>query len=221
MGQAPATGRLSLRTVPRNFPGRSGAVDDQVCLVSPETAAASALDGRDHRSTHARRPIPVGGPPRGADAECRAHRRAADRRRARRRSSKARTSSESLPLRPPREDHVLPVLLKLGRRRLDRRDPPRRSSCAPAPQQPPSHQPVLLRARSTRPTPIARKAAHDSSERLHGEHAIVAGRNYGQGSSREHAALAPAYLGTPRRARAGLRPDPHAEPRQLRCGSLW
>ena len=45
MGQAPATGRLSLRTVPRNFPGRSGTPDDQVCLVSPETAAASALRG--------------------------------------------------------------------------------------------------------------------------------------------------------------------------------
>ena len=45
MGQAPATGRLSLRTVPRNFPGRSGTREDQVCLVSPETAAASALTG--------------------------------------------------------------------------------------------------------------------------------------------------------------------------------
>ncbi len=45
MGQAPATGKLSLRTVPRNFPGRSGTRDDQVCLVSPETAAASALTG--------------------------------------------------------------------------------------------------------------------------------------------------------------------------------
>lgn len=45
MGQAPATGKLSLRTVPRNFPGRSGTRDDKVCLVSPETAAASALRG--------------------------------------------------------------------------------------------------------------------------------------------------------------------------------
>lgn len=45
MGQAPATGKLSLRTVPRNFPGRSGTSDDQVALVSPETAAASALTG--------------------------------------------------------------------------------------------------------------------------------------------------------------------------------
>jgi aconitate hydratase len=45
MGQAPATHELSLRTVPRNFPGRSGTREDKVCLVSPETATASALTG--------------------------------------------------------------------------------------------------------------------------------------------------------------------------------
>ncbi len=45
MGQAPATGKISLRTVPRNFPGRSGTKEDQVYLCSPETACASALTG--------------------------------------------------------------------------------------------------------------------------------------------------------------------------------
>lgn len=45
MGQAPASGRISLRTVPRNFPGRSGTKEDAVYLCSPETAAASALMG--------------------------------------------------------------------------------------------------------------------------------------------------------------------------------
>ncbi|MGK2906257.1 MAG: aconitate hydratase [Desulfuromonadales bacterium] len=45
MGQAPGTGQVSLRTFPRNFPGRSGTKDDQVYLCSPETAAASALTG--------------------------------------------------------------------------------------------------------------------------------------------------------------------------------
>jgi aconitate hydratase len=45
MGQAPATGKNSLRTVPRNFPGRSGTKEDAVYLCSPETAAASALKG--------------------------------------------------------------------------------------------------------------------------------------------------------------------------------
>lgn len=45
MGQAPATEKNSLRTVPRNFPGRSGTKEDAVYLCSPETAAASALKG--------------------------------------------------------------------------------------------------------------------------------------------------------------------------------
>src|SRR3954467_8000758 len=45
MGQAPASGRNSLRTVPRNFPGRSGTREDSVFLCSPETATASALAG--------------------------------------------------------------------------------------------------------------------------------------------------------------------------------
>ncbi len=45
MGQAPGTGQISLRTFPRNFPGRSGTKDDRVYLCSPETAAAAALKG--------------------------------------------------------------------------------------------------------------------------------------------------------------------------------
>lgn len=45
MGQAPATEKNSLRTVPRNFPGRSGTKEDAVYLCSPETAAASAITG--------------------------------------------------------------------------------------------------------------------------------------------------------------------------------
>ncbi|MBN2125819.1 MAG: aconitate hydratase [Deltaproteobacteria bacterium] len=45
MGQAPGTGHVSLRTFPRNFPGRSGTEEDRVYLCSPETAAAAALRG--------------------------------------------------------------------------------------------------------------------------------------------------------------------------------
>jgi len=45
MGQAPASGHNSLRTVPRNFAGRSGTQQDRVFLCSPETATASALRG--------------------------------------------------------------------------------------------------------------------------------------------------------------------------------
>lgn len=45
MGQSPNSGGVSLRTFNRNFEGRSGTADAQVYLVSPETAAASALAG--------------------------------------------------------------------------------------------------------------------------------------------------------------------------------
>ena len=52
MGQAPASGTVSLRTFPRNFPGRSGTKDDRVYLCSPETVVAAGIFGeiRDPRS---------------------------------------------------------------------------------------------------------------------------------------------------------------------------
>jgi aconitate hydratase len=46
MGFSPADGVVSLRTFNRNFPGRSGTRGDKVYLVSPETAVASVLTGR-------------------------------------------------------------------------------------------------------------------------------------------------------------------------------
>ncbi|MCX5872192.1 MAG: aconitate hydratase [Deltaproteobacteria bacterium] len=46
MGQAPGTGAVSLRTFPRNFLGRSGSFPDSVYLCSPETAVASAIFGK-------------------------------------------------------------------------------------------------------------------------------------------------------------------------------
>lgn len=45
MGQSPRSGAVSLRTFNRNFEGRSGTASAQVYLVSPETAAASAVSG--------------------------------------------------------------------------------------------------------------------------------------------------------------------------------
>ena len=45
MGQAPGTDWVSLRTFPRNFPGRSGTKNDRVYLCSPETAAAAGIFG--------------------------------------------------------------------------------------------------------------------------------------------------------------------------------
>ena len=44
-GCAPASGSVSVRTFNRNFEGRSGTKDAKVYLVSPETAAATAIKG--------------------------------------------------------------------------------------------------------------------------------------------------------------------------------
>jgi aconitate hydratase len=63
MGQAPAVGRNSLRTVPRNFPGRSGTREDRVFLCSPETAAASALTGVITDPRDLGSPLPEVAPP--------------------------------------------------------------------------------------------------------------------------------------------------------------
>lgn len=63
MSQAPATGTASVRTFPRNFPGRSGTKGDQVYLCGPQVAAATALAGHiaDPRELG---PAPVVPPPR-------------------------------------------------------------------------------------------------------------------------------------------------------------
>ena len=190
MGQAPATGRNSIRTVPRNFPGRSGTKEDSVWLASPETATASALTGviTDPRELGIDYPQVHESQGGGAD--------------------------ESLfvaPLAPydaskielvkgpnigsmPEFDLLpdaleLPVLLKVG-------DDISTDEILPAGAR-------VLPFRSNIPE-IARFAFEAIDEtyveraidvREESGHAVIGGRNYGQGSSREHAAAAPRYLG--------------------------
>ena len=73
---SPRTGAVSLRTNNRNFEGRSGTKSAQVYLVSPETAAASALTGRveDEAVPDRRRDVPL--PPDGAQGRARSRDRA-------------------------------------------------------------------------------------------------------------------------------------------------
>ncbi len=189
MGQAPAQGKLSLRTVPRNFPGRSGTRDDQVCLVSPETAAASARTGviTDPRTLHMPYPritepaepilntaMLVAPPP--ADAQ--------------REPLEKGSNIVSLPeLEPPADAFSLAVLLKVA-------DDISTDEILPAG----AH---VLPYRSNIPAisrfafePVDETYAQRATE-LHDldGHVVIGGRNYGQGSSREHAALALRYLG--------------------------
>jgi aconitase A len=120
MGQAPATGKISLRTVPRNFPGRSGTKEDQVYLCSPETAAASALTGvitdprssvRPTRNTPSR--LPSRSTPR---CWCRRCRRTSERR------SNWKRAPTSSPARfhPPAGNPERTRAAQNGRQRLDR-----------------------------------------------------------------------------------------------------
>lgn len=191
MGQAPATGRNSLRTVPRNFPGRSGTREDSVFLCSPETAVASALTGcitdpRDLGIEH-----PGIGPPSDPVRESEMLLPPLPEDRAREVDLHKGPNIAEIPDLDPLPDRLrLPVLLKVG-------DDISTDEILPAGAE-------ILPYRSNIPKiaefafaacdeSYARRAAE---ERESGDgHAVIGGDNYGQGSSREHAALAPRYLG--------------------------
>ncbi|MDN5938028.1 MAG: aconitate hydratase [Salinisphaera sp.] len=187
MGQAPASGRNSLRTVPRNFPGRSGTREDSVFLCSPETAAASALRGEitDPRTLDfdypqvklPRQPV--------INADMLAAPLAA--KDARKVTLAKGPNIASLPAfeRLP-ESLRLPVLLKVGDDIST--DEIMRAGAEVLPFR--SNIPQIARFVYDQ---VDEDYPHRAEET--GDHAIVGGDNYGQGSSREHAAVAPRYLG--------------------------
>ncbi|HSH44972.1 MAG TPA: aconitase family protein, partial [Longimicrobiales bacterium] len=194
MGQAPATGRNSLRTTPRNFPGRSGTKEDAVFLCSPETATASALAGRitdprdwaaeagadyprvsspSHRAGWDERllvpPPPVGDQPpelvKGPNIV-------------------------TLPELEPIPDALeAPVLLKVGDDISTDEILPAGSRVLPYR----SNIPGIAEFTFDQVDETYADRAKPTMEA--GGHVVVGGENYGQGSSREHAALAPRYLG--------------------------
>ncbi|GGO01930.1 aconitate hydratase [Microbispora rosea subsp. aerata] len=191
MGQAPANGHNSLRTVPRNFPGRSGTREDSVFLCSPESAAAAALTGQitDPRDLphllgidYPRLELPAESsvntamlepPPAPAEQV----------------ELVKGANISSLPGFPPLPDRVeAPVALKVG-------DDVSTDEILPAG----AH---VLPYRSNIPK-LAEFTFAQIDENYAGRahacrdsgHIVVGGANYGQGSSREHAVIAPRYLG--------------------------
>lgn len=193
MGQAPASEQISLRTVPRNFPGRSGTREDQVYLCSPETAAASALTGRitDPRNMKDlynmkyplyERPekeiintkMLVPPPPDGKDVQL-----------------EKGPNVQSIPeLKPLLDDYEIPVALKMG-------DNISTDEILPA-----GARALPFRSNIPRISEFAFSIIDESFfnranelKDAYGGHLVVGGENYAQGSSREHAALAPRYLG--------------------------
>ncbi|MCW8126485.1 aconitate hydratase [Microbulbifer halophilus] len=186
MGQAPASGRISLRTVPRNFPGRSGTREDQVYLCSPETATISALKGEitDPRDMDMDYPDfsepdelsdmrPLLLAPQEIPTEVELVKGP---------NIEPLPDFEGLP-----RTLTGPILLKTG-------DNVSTDEILPAGSD-------ILPLRSNIPE-ISRYAFcrldeqfYDRAMQLNGDCFVVGGENYGQGSSREHAAIAPRYLG--------------------------
>lgn len=184
MGQAPPTGGISLRTFTRNFPGRSGTKGDQVYLCSPETAVASAMKGviTDPRELGPAPEVKIPGrflvndvgiipPP--ADGS--------------RVEILRGPNIKPLPALDPLPDDLSGrVLLKLGDNITTDHIMPAGSKILPLRSNIPAISEYVFAA--VDPT------FHERAKGA-GTGVIVAGENYGQGSSREHAALAPRYLG--------------------------
>jgi aconitate hydratase len=194
MGQAPASGEISLRTTPRNFPGRSGTKEDQVHLCSPETAIASALTGvitdpRDladkygidyPRITEPEKPI--------INTDALLAPLPEDE--ARRIEIRKGPNIASLPEFEPLPDTLeVPVLLKMDDDIST--DEILRAGTAVLPFR--SNIPAIAEFAFDIVDETYPARAKDTRD--DGGHAVVAGTNYGQGSSREHAAIAPRYLG--------------------------
>lgn len=191
MGQAPATGRNSLRTVPRNFPGRSGTREDSVYLCSPETAAASAImgeitDPRDLSMDYPKVSYPKQKIVNKAMMQPPLHFEEA-----RKVQLIKGPNIASIPeLAPLPQDVDLPVLLKVGDNISTDEIMPAGARVLPYRSNIPKISEFVFDIiDETYP-----KRAKDLRKKK-SLHAIIGGDNYGQGSSREHAALAPRYLG--------------------------
>jgi aconitate hydratase len=193
MGQAPATGRISLRTVPRNFPGRSGTKEDSVYLCSPETATASALTGEitDPRDLEKLMSMPY---PRYRPLEheiLNTRMLTAPPEDGRGVSLEKGPNIKALPEFSPLVDAFrAPVLIKMGDNIST--DGILRAGAEALPYR--SNIPEIAKWTYFAIDEGFYHKAQRAQE-THGGHVAIGGGNYAQGSSREHAAIAPRFLG--------------------------
>ena len=187
MGQAPGTGQISLRTMPRNFPGRSGAKDDSVYLCSPETSAAAALKGviTDPRDLGREMEYPrIEDPKQYLVDEISIIRPSQELRK-----TQVVRGPNIVPLptlAPLPESLETKVVLMVGDNISTDTIMPAGSKVLPLRSNIPAISEFVF---SILDTEFARKCKEA------GAVTVIGGENYGQGSSREHAALAPRYLG--------------------------
>ena len=191
MGQAPAVGHNSLRTFPRNFPGRSGTKHDAVWLCSPETAAAAALTGRITDPRDLPELLGIDYPrlvlPGSATVIDTQFEPPLPPEQARETGLEKAPSIGALPeLDPLPDELVLPVLMKVG-------DDVSTDEILPAGARVLPFRSDIEKLAEFTFTQLDEQ--YPQRARQSGIHAVVGGSNYGQGSSREHAAIAPRFLG--------------------------
>ena len=191
MGQAPATNTISIRTMPRNFSGRSGTLDDQVYLCSPETAMAAAITGKITDPRDLESVLNMRYPKWIAPAQIKINKKLL--------IAPTETASElvkgpnikTLPDFEELPDELeIPILLKMG-------DDISTDGILKA-----GADVLPLRSNIPELSKYAYYAIDQSfydravqNQKKHTGFCVIAGENYAQGSSREHAALSPRYLG--------------------------
>lgn len=187
MGQAPPTGKISLRTVPRNFPGRSGTKGDQVYLCSPEVASASAITGVITDPRTLGKPYPKYQEPTEYILNPKAVLGPSDMEGTK--ELEMGPNIKPLPKFDPLEDHIKgPVLLKMGDNVSTDEILPAGTKVLPFRSNIPEISKFTLSQIDE--NYYERAMPHQKTGSI-----LVGGNNYGQGSSREHAAIAPRYLG--------------------------
>ena len=186
MGQSPNSHGISLRTFNRNFEGRSGTKDGQIYLVSPETAAISAITGvlTDPRTIGAMPPyvmpehfvvndnmvVPPATPEEAPNVEI-----------------LRGPNIKPFPINQPLAENIAAeCTLKVGDNITTDHIMPAGAKILPLR----SNIPAISEYCFTVCDETFPKRAKEAGQSI-----IVGGSNYGQGSSREHAALAPLYLG--------------------------
>jgi aconitate hydratase len=193
MGQAPAVGRNSLRTMPRNFPGRSGTREDAVWLCSPETAAAAALTGQITDPRDLAEQLDMAYPKLNLPAHASVNTAMLvpplPESEAQQIELIKGPNISDLPDFDPLPDLIeAPVLLKVG-------DNVSTDEISPAGRALPFRSNIPKLAEFTY-SQVDDTYASRAAEIASGSgHVVVGGENYGQGSSREHAAITPRYLG--------------------------